>query len=88
MYIRLLRLSRLMRTLRVVQTLDIFRTLRRMLSAIVDSVECLLWAMVFLWFIIFMFAVAFMQGVSQHAESGRATEQEAFIMKTFFRPWG
>jgi len=84
MYVRLLRLSRLVRTLRVFQSLPFFHTLRTMLNTILDCAGYLLWAMVLLWFVMFMFAVAFMQGVSQHAESDMATEEETVVMETYF----
>eukprot|EP00450_Noctiluca_scintillans_P035036 CAMPEP_0194540096 /NCGR_PEP_ID=MMETSP0253-20130528/80249_1 /TAXON_ID=2966 /ORGANISM="Noctiluca scintillans" /LENGTH=653 /DNA_ID=CAMNT_0039386439 /DNA_START=9 /DNA_END=1966 /DNA_ORIENTATION=+ len=84
MYVRMLRLSRLMRTMRVVQTLSVFRQFRTLLIAITESTEGLLWAVVLMSMVMFLFGVAFMQGLSLHAESGTASEQDVYVMQTFF----
>ena len=41
-------------------------------------------AVVLMSMVMFLFGVAFMQGLSLHAESGTATEQDVFVMQTFF----
>jgi len=72
-----LRTVRLLRVARVLRMLRMFVKLRKMVYALIHSMQALFWLLIMLVVTLYIFALLFMQGATMHLEAMTAEEYQA-----------
>ena len=83
-FVRLVRVLRMLRAIQVVRRMTIFRKLRLLLLAMLDSILAVFWAVSALLLITFVFAVLFLQGAAQYLAQASPADSHFTLMATFF----
>mmetsp|Transcript_62663 Transcript_62663/g.176662 ORF Transcript_62663/g.176662 Transcript_62663/m.176662 type:complete len:746 (+) Transcript_62663:121-2358(+) len=73
-FIRVLRVLRILRTLRLVRLLEFVSELKMLVSAVIESLRSLVWAVIMLLLMIYIVGIAFTQMVVQHRVQSKEEE--------------